>query len=190
MNELVSHGVSRAAAESFAREKPEVCRSQLEYLPFATFKTTKGAYLANAIRDEYGPPPGYEAEKERRVKEREAAGREFVRNALQKHGEASREAKIATLSVAFREFQETGGEALLAFTEFVEKERGKVARIAVNLSATRREESLASFDTPERRLELFETWMRSDKGRARGGQATLFRAPDGHTPSLPPGIPH
>jgi len=56
--ELVGHGVGRAAARRLALEKPEVCRRCLEYLPFAKFRTTSGAWLANAIRDEYGPPRG------------------------------------------------------------------------------------------------------------------------------------
>ncbi len=166
VEELVSHGVSRTAAVRYATEKPETCRRQLEHLPYATFRTTKGAWLANAIRDEYGPPPGYEAETARQAREREAAGRDLAKKALQKHGAAIREAKSAALSLAYRQLQETGGEALLAFTEFVEKERGKTAKIAVHLSPERRDEFLADFDKPERRLELFEAWAKSAPGNS------------------------
>src|SRR5262249_15020013 len=56
VGELVSHGVSRSAARRLARGKPEVCRRCLEYLPYAVVKTTKGAWLANAIEHEFGPP--------------------------------------------------------------------------------------------------------------------------------------
>jgi hypothetical protein len=49
VEELVSHGVGRTAAERYAQEKPATCRRCLEYLPYAKFKTTKGAWLANAI---------------------------------------------------------------------------------------------------------------------------------------------
>ena len=34
-------------------------RACLAYLPHAQVKTSKGAWLANAIRDEYGPPPAF-----------------------------------------------------------------------------------------------------------------------------------
>ena len=36
-----------------------MCRRCLEYLPYAKVRTTPGAWLANAIRAEYGPPEGY-----------------------------------------------------------------------------------------------------------------------------------
>lgn len=55
--ELVSHGVGRSVAERLARTKPAVCRRCLEYLPYAKWKTTKGAWLSSAIELEFGPPP-------------------------------------------------------------------------------------------------------------------------------------
>jgi hypothetical protein len=122
---------------------------------------TKGAWLANAIRDEYGPPAGFEEEMARRSREREAEGRELVRIADQKHRLAISEAKAARLGSAYRALQETQGEAFAAFTEHVRMERAKTDRIASHLSPERRAELLAAFDRHERRLELFEAWLNS-----------------------------
>ena len=162
--ELVGHGVSRVAATRFAREKPETCRRCLEYLPYAKFKSSKGAWLANAIRDEYGPPPGYEEAKAREGREREAEGRELARKALQKHERAIKEEKTAQLAAAYRQLEETGGEALQAFNEYVEQERATTGRVALCLSPSRRAEVLAAFDQPEHRLQLFEDWTSAGSG--------------------------
>jgi hypothetical protein len=161
IEDLVAHGVGRAAATRFAREKPETCRRCLEYLPYAKVKTTKGAWLSNAIRDEYGPPAGFEEEKSRRARAREAEGRGLARIASQKLRLAISEAKAAKLESAYRELQETQGAAFAAFSEHVQAERAKTDRIALHLSAERRAELLADFDRPQRRLELFEAWLNS-----------------------------
>lgn len=161
VEELVGHGVGRTAAVRFAGEKPEVCRRCLEYLPYAKFKSSKGAWLANAIRDEYGPPQGYEEAKAKKEREQEAAGRALAQKALQKHGLAIREEKTARLRAAYQQLEETGGDALRAFNEYVEEERARTGRIAHHLSSNRRVEVLAAFDRPETRLQLFEAWTNS-----------------------------
>ncbi len=164
VEELVSHGVGRSAARRYVREKPETCRRQLEYLPYAKFRTTKGAWLANAIRDEYGPPHGYAEEQSRLARERQAEGRRLARKALQKHGAAIREEKTNRLRVAYGQLEKTGGEAFRAFCEFVEQERAKTDRITLHLSRHRRQDMLAAFDHPDRRLQLFEAWTNAGSG--------------------------
>jgi hypothetical protein len=164
VEELVSHGVGRTAAVRFVGEKPETCRRCLEYLPYAKLKTTKGAWLANAIRDEYGPPQGYEDAKANKEKERDAASRALAHKALQKHGLAMREEKTARLRSAYERLKETGGEALRAFNEYVEEERARTRRIAHHLSSARQVEVLAAFDCQETRLQLFEAWTNSGAG--------------------------
>ncbi len=180
VEELVSHGVGRTAARRFAREKPETCRRQLQYLPYAKFKTTKGAWLANAIRDEYGPPQGYEDAKARQARERDAEDRRLARKALQMHGLAIREEKTARLRAAYRQLEKTDGEAFRAFGEYVEQERDKTDRVARSLSPERRAEVLAAFDGPEQRLELFEKWMNSGSGFPV--QRVASPSPDGPSP--------
>ncbi|MBX9581989.1 MAG: replication protein, partial [Gemmataceae bacterium] len=56
VEELVRNGVGRGTAGRLAAEKPDVCRRCLAYLPSAAVRTTPGAWLAAAIRDEFGPP--------------------------------------------------------------------------------------------------------------------------------------
>lgn len=161
---LVGHGVGRTAAVRFAVEKPEVCRRCLEYLPYARLKSSKGAWLANAIRDEYGPPQGYEDAKSKAEKQREAEVRALARKALQKRGQAMREEEMTRLRVAYQRLEETGGEALRAFNEYVEEERARTRRIVHHLSSARRVEVLADFDRQETRLQLYEAWTNSGDG--------------------------
>ena len=184
VEELVSHGVGRTAATRYAREKPETCRRQLAHLPYAKCKTTTGAWLANAIRDDYGPPPGYAEEQARLARERQAEGRALARKARQTHGLAIREEKAAGLRVAYRELEEAGGEALRAFYAYVERERARTARVALRLSPGRRDELLAAFDHPERRLELFEAWSTSKSGFT--GQQAVAPSPEGPPPPSGP----
>ncbi len=182
VEELVSHGVGRAAAKRFAREKPETCRRQLQYLPYARFKS-KGAWLANAIRDDYGPPRGYEEATARKAREQDAEGRRLARKALQQHGLAIREEKTTRLRAAYRQLEEKGGEALRAFGEYVEQERARTGRVARHLSPARRAEVLAAFDQPEQRLELFKAWMNS--GSAFPVQKLVSPTADGPSPAQP-----
>lgn len=61
---LMAEGVNKADAERLAREKPDECRRQLEFLPFVQkFRTSKGAWLRSAVEGKYGPPPGYQSAK-------------------------------------------------------------------------------------------------------------------------------
>lgn len=161
IEELVRHGVGRAAATGFATEKPETCRRCLEYLPYARIKTTKGAWLANAIRDEYGPPPGYEEGRARLARELEAESSKREKRAREERELARKEEKAALLRLAYRQVEEAQGEALAAFNDYVRGERTRTDRIALLLSPERRAELLAAFESPERRLELFEAWLNS-----------------------------
>lgn len=57
---LVEADLNRSDAERFARERPEVCRRQLEYLPHVKeFKSSRGAYLRRAIEGDFGAPTAY-----------------------------------------------------------------------------------------------------------------------------------
>jgi hypothetical protein len=161
-------------AARLAREKPDVCRRCLEYLPYAEVRTTKGAWLANAIRDEYGPPKGFE----RARKEREArcGKRARPQKPRRGHEDARRRENDERLRKAYDRMVEARGGAYTAFNDYVEEKWTQAARIASHLSPRRREEHLAAFDEPERRLLLFEEWLRSREGpgtvEADTGEAT------------------
>lgn len=152
VQDLVSQGVSRAAANRYALEKPDVCRRCLDYLPYAKFKTTKGAWLANAIRDEYGPPVGYEVAKAREM-------READQKARQSHEDARRRAKRESLKATYLAIEEERSDQLRAFNAYVERERAQVTRVVAHLSVARRDQHLAAFDALEYRLDLFERWL-------------------------------
>jgi hypothetical protein len=156
--ELISHGVGKCTAERLAREKPDASRRCLEYLPFARPKSTKGAWLANAIRDEYGPPPGFEAKMAKVAREEEAAGRAKRTIAREIREQAIRDEVTARLALRLRKLEEEGGKAYRAFCNYVDAERTRVDRVARLLSPARREALLSAFDDPARRLEIFAAW--------------------------------
>lgn len=82
-------------ARRLAGEKPEVCRQCLDYLPYADYRTTPGAWLAHAIRDEYGPPKAY--------LEAKAAEREQARIATVSWERSRRESALQTKREKVRE---------------------------------------------------------------------------------------
>jgi phage replication O-like protein O len=167
VEELVTHGVSRSVARELAAEKPAVCRRCLEYLPYATIRTTPGAWLASAIRDEFGPPPGYLkavkcAQQPARLARREP--------------ERPRGVRIDELWASYRQLETTQPEAIAAFEAFVGAEKRRIERIAAGLSPRRRGEHLAAFGSEEYRLELFGRWLRrqganAEQSSVRSGDA-------------------
>lgn len=183
--ELVGHGVSRAVARRLAREKPAVCRRCIEYLPFATFRKSKGAWLASAIRDEFGPPPGFVEEQVRKGRA-EATKAAVPRGAArQADEEPLRRAKMARLAQTLRQMEKGQEGALSAFVEHLASERRKAERIASRLTPARRDEYLASFNSEEHRVEVFARWLERQQGekhRYRPGPGRLVEAASGTAP--------
>ncbi len=157
VRELVDHGVGRFVAVRLAREKPSACRRYLEYLPYAKPKTTPGAWLANAIRDEYGPPTGYV-----RAKQSEQRCTAVPETASKIEQEGRGRKKAARVRHAYEAMEKTQGEAYIAFERYLENERRRAELVTRVLSPQRQGELAAAFDRPERRLELFERWLQSD----------------------------
>lgn len=97
-DELIQAGVSRSAAAELATSNPDECRLQLDYLPYAEIRGARGAYLAAAIRDGYGPPAGWEqAQAENRKKEQadRAAHARQARDEQKRRQEEDRQVQIA-----------------------------------------------------------------------------------------------
>jgi hypothetical protein len=161
IEELVSHGVGLSAAEQLARSKPDTCRRYLAYLPYAQCRTTKGAWLVNAIRDEYGPPAGYE--KAQAEKARAAKVRGVQKTPRPSHDSALQHAKAERLRSAYLQLEKTQPGAILAFEAFVKAEREKAERFSQVLSPERQALVVAEFGRPERRLELFGLWLQTTK---------------------------
>jgi hypothetical protein len=164
-SELIGHGVGRSVAERLTREKPEICRRSLEYLPYAQVRTTKGAWLAGAIRDEYGPPPGYlkaQHREERQAQVRKATEAEKRRIS---HRDAQRRKNEARLRARLSQVEKEQGNAWAAFTAYLAKERDKVLKMCDNLTPERRQWVLDDFETDARCLEVFTCWLESAEGR-------------------------
>lgn len=151
----------RAAARRLAGEKFEVCRHCLDYLPYAECRTRPGAWLANATRDEYGPPKRYMEAKAVQEREAQAATVNAMRESREAERERLRERNRDLLRSAYRQMEAEGGDRMADFLGFLESERVKALRIANNLSEARRQQHLAAFDEQERRLELFGKWLRT-----------------------------
>jgi hypothetical protein len=165
VEELVGHGVGRTVANRLAREKPEMCRRCLEYLPYAKLRTTEGAWLANAIRDEYGPPQGYLAAKHREERQAQLRNARETENRRISHKDAIRSKKEARLREMLSQLERERGNAWAAFTGHLVKEREKVVRLCSNLTPERQKLVREDFETAARRLELFSCWLTSAEGR-------------------------
>lgn len=151
-DELVAHGVGRAVAAELAARKPAACRRYLEYLPFAAVRTTPGAWLASAIRDEYGPPPGFPEVG------RSGPPSGQVTRAGRAGGHGAIDDRVRT---TYRRLEQTAPEAFAAFLDYLAAERDRAERFATRLSLRRRAEHLAAFDSDEYRVELFGRWLRT-----------------------------
>jgi hypothetical protein len=170
--ELIAQGVSRSVAARLVLEKPEVCRRYLAYLPFAEIRTTKGAWLANAIRDEYGPPEGYVAAKQREERVQSRATRDTALQARLRRQDSLHRDNLARARATLARLEKEQGEAFRAFTGYVAQERRKAERMAAQLSAARQAECLAAFDAEEHRVELFRRWLEGQPGTPRHGIAS------------------
>jgi hypothetical protein len=158
--ELIAQGVSRSVATRLAKEKPEVCRRCLEYLPFARYRTNPGAWLANAIRDEYGPPEGYTEAKRQEERTLAREKQEAAQKSRASHLDSLRREKLAKArEILARLENEQTAEAFLAFMGYVAEERRKAERMVAQLSAPRQTEYLSTFDAEEHRVVLFCRWL-------------------------------
>jgi hypothetical protein len=154
---LTGRGVSRAVAVRLAAEKPDICRRCLEYLPYARVRTTPGAWLADAIRCEYGPPAGFPQTGTRTTPP--AAGPTAA--------EAARRVARLRVEGAFARLEGGHPAAAAAFAAFLDAERGRTERFAGRLTPAGRAATLAGFDDPVNRLALFERW-RGGAGKSYG----------------------
>lgn len=180
VQELVSQGVGRSVAAELAREKPGVCRQCLEYLPFATVKRSKGAWLANAIRHEYGPPEAYVKSKQRSFG-RKGEGTGPAESRISHAFDLQRK-KTAWLRETYASMAKTQPEAILAFSAFADSERGKAEQVAGLLSPERRAQTLACWEGEERRLELFDRWLIATGRPSRAGRLPRQAPEDAEPP--------
>lgn len=163
---LVQKGVGRSVAVRLATEKPDQCRQQLAWLPFATVKTTTGTWLANAIKHEYGPPKGVQ---KHRVQPRAGQGISFhdAKATGKPRGEQSEEF-VNRLRSHYARLEKVQPDAIAAFNTFFKCERGKGLKFADTLSAKGREQFHHEAESEEFRMSLFDRWL--------GGEGRKYRA--------------
>jgi hypothetical protein len=154
-------------AEGLARGKPEECRKYLDYLPHAKIKTTKGAWLANAIRCGWGPPEGYE-----KAKNGTAAGGTRPSKPRISHAIDLQRKKRESLGATYSRLQQVNPEAFSAFLAYIDEEKARVSRVADTLTPSRRAQCLASFAEEDTRLDLLDRWL------ARIGRTDLLESED------------
>jgi len=172
VQELMKHGVGGKVASRLAALKPDVCRRSLEYLPFADIRATPGAWLANAIEGEFGPP-------ERFVRAMQVATPSKVpepAGALSDE-EARQAANVERLRVSYAQFEKSKPDAVTDFLGFVASERVKAERIAEKLSERGRGEYLAQFENDDYRLTLFERWLNTERKRHRSAPPRFVPEP-------------
>lgn len=160
VEELVAAQLNRSDAERWAAERPEVCRRQLEFLPFVEkFKSSQGAYLRRAIEEDYGPPAAYaqaQAQQEAKTRHRQRQAQQMAQAAEEKarqgHENRFRAAFVTFLGERVEELEKTHPEAFQAFSEWEAQQRSNL----VNSPLADRplfQETIAAFDTAERRGE-------------------------------------
>jgi hypothetical protein len=150
IEELTAQGLNRADAVRFARECPDECTRQLDYLPFVPeFKSSRGAYLRSAIEQRYGPPKGYEKAEKEQSDRRKWEARESIEKARQSHQEAHRTAYLAYVAREAERINRGFPDAFGTFTEWDEEKRKVKLRLARGKIG---QKLLADFDTEQARL--------------------------------------
>lgn len=169
--QLMAHGLGKAAAQQYAQAKPEECRRQLDCLPYVTeFKSSKGAYLRSAIEEGYGPPKGYEEAKKADAARRKREAAATATKARQRHEEAHQSAYNTFLTECLAGMETAAPEAYSAFCQWEEQDRLLWTRgpLAGKDFARQR---LAAFDQPEERTGRFRRHLAEqakDKNRVPG----------------------
>jgi hypothetical protein len=159
-------------AERLVRERPDVCRRQLAYLPFVKeFKTSRGAYLRRAIEGDYGPPASYSQNQVQQEREQEQGRRRAQelfeagqKKARQKHEERFSGAFALWVCAWVGEWEKSRPEASAAFLRY---EREKKASLGSGPFADRplTRHALESFDVPQVRADRVREFCRG-QGRA------------------------
>lgn len=157
---LVTQGVGRAAAQTLAEDKPDVCRLHLEaYMPYLdalaargefVYRNGKGAYLHDAIRREYGPPKGFGAAHQREQDKQVRSLQAIRQQARISHAEAFRAAYEAYLGQMLSQAPQSQPDAFADFLAQEAAERGKLQKIGF---------SLRKFDTQGQRLVRFRQFF-------------------------------
>lgn len=169
---LVGADLNRGDAERFAREQPDVCRKQLEYLPFVReFKSSRGAYLRRAIEGDFAAPAAYARQEHRQPAREEAilpSERQQSQVQAEVEHEKARQSHEKALCGAYKQYLvERVGEASEtqpeASTALLQQEAAQRSTYTSGPLAGRplTEKALEVFDQEESRLERARLFWRA-----------------------------
>ncbi len=155
IEELIGQGVGRSAAALLVQQKPAECKRQLEYLPFVEIKKSKGAWLANAIRGEFGPPAKYL----KVISKKQSKAVQPIMSAS-KHQMEHAERNLSRTRNAYEQIRNTKPEAIEAFREHLDAVKKKASRFALEFSKENREMFDAHLRTDGYLYEEFGKWLK------------------------------
>jgi hypothetical protein len=154
---LIRHQVNRVDAVRLARDFPEECWRQLEYLKHLPPRTNLGGWLRSAILNGNSAPAGWD-EAKRKVAQQERHEQHLA-------VERTREAYRAMHLTAYRKYL-AASEAELAsmlhkvHSDFVASEKERRLRLERSpVSEVMREKILREFHLPEARLDRLEEFL-------------------------------
>lgn len=164
---LVEADLNRSDAERFAREQPDVCRRQLEYLPHVkSFRSSRGAYLRRAIEGGFAAPATYlqaQAKKEAAEVEARRRGRSAAQatdeKARQKHQGRFYGPYLAYLAERVGEVERTQQRAFTAFLRHEDEQRQKLLQSPL-AQRPMFQATIRNFDEEKTRLERFCSYFR------------------------------
>ena len=167
---LVGAQLNRGDAARFVREQPDICRRQLEYLPFIEkFKTSRGAYLRRAIEEDFGPPAAWVTHQAQKASQSDEKRRK-AQQLFEENEKKARKGHYNRFYGAYLDFlRQRAGEAKKthsgAFTAFLEWESEQRAIYFKPPFAGRaaNERALEVFDREASHLERFVTFFQ-EKG--------------------------
>ncbi|NEP59599.1 MAG: replication protein [Symploca sp. SIO2G7] len=154
---LVEYGVNRFDAKRLAKDNPEECRRQLEFINFQDdFRSSKGAYLRSAIEQGFAPPKRYLEEKEREkqeellLKQRESTFQH--QKVIQKQRQAFLNRAYCTMCESFPDVRE-------AFTSFIEGKKQSILKFKHSITPERLTQMIKALEQEEVKFRLFEEWL-------------------------------
>ena len=157
--DLVKAGLNHSTAERFALEKPEECRTQLEYLPYvAEFKSSQGAYLRRAIEQGFAPPMALQKQKAQEEEVRRKAEEVASKKARKASQEARRAEEAANLDHEMAALEKDAPEAFSGFLSYEICELNEYQAQYVHLAASIQKRMREAFDGKELRHKRFTQW--------------------------------
>ena len=154
---LVAAGMNPPDARRLARQDPEECRRQLDYLPHHARLEKPGGWLRKAIEGQFTAPEGFKALKARADHERKRREAVSVQNAVQSAQEARRAQIVAEAVTLLDQSKKSASEAnlasLTAFEEYYARERSR--RVDAVKSARLKETMETIWRGDAKRAEIF-----------------------------------